>query len=124
MGAEAGIFPDWTEADWRKAAEAALKGASLDKLVAKTSDGLRIEPVYQPATGPRALRAGGEWRLISRLDNPDPREAGAQAQDDLANGAEGQVGQGGVGFGGHALEPQPVDHGAGQGVTVGGRKAV
>ena len=55
MGAEAEVFPAWTEADWRKAAEAALKGASLDKLVTRTADGLRIEPVYQPAEGPRAL---------------------------------------------------------------------
>ena len=58
MGAETEVFPAWTEADWRKAAEAALKGASLDKLVTRTADGLRIEPVYLPAEGPRALRAG------------------------------------------------------------------
>jgi len=89
VGAEAEVFPAWTEADWRKAAEAALKGASLDKLVARTADGVRIEPVYQPAEGPRALRAGGAWRVIARLDNPDAREASAQAQDDLANGADG-----------------------------------
>lgn len=89
MGAETKVFPAWTEADWRKAAEAALKGTSLDKLVTRTADGLRIEPVYRPAEGPRALRAGGPWRVIARLDNPDPREAGAQAQEDLSNGADG-----------------------------------
>ncbi len=87
MGAQA--FPAWTEADWRKAAETALKGASLDKLVAKTADGVPIQPVYPPGEGPRALRAGGPWRVIARLDNPDPREANAQALDDLANGADG-----------------------------------
>ena len=35
MGAETEVFPAWTEADWRKAAEAALKGGSLDKLVTR-----------------------------------------------------------------------------------------
>ncbi len=89
MGAEAEVFPAWTEADWRKAAEKALKGASLDKLVTRTADGLRIEPVYQPGDGPRALRAGGPWRVIARLDHPDAREANAQALEDLAGGADG-----------------------------------
>ena len=37
MGAETETFPAWTEADWRKAAEAALKGQSLDKLVMRTA---------------------------------------------------------------------------------------
>ena len=89
MGAEAEVFPAWTEADWRKAAENALKGASLDKLVTRTADGLRVEPVYQPGDGPRALRAGGPWRVIARLDHPDAREANAQALEDLAGGADG-----------------------------------
>ena len=89
MGAEAESFPAWTEADWRKAAEAALKGASLDKLVTRTADGLRIEPVYQPGSGPRALRGEGPWRVIARLDHPDAREANAQALEDLSGGADG-----------------------------------
>ena len=35
-----GVFPAWSEADWRKAAEAALKGASLDRLASSTADGI------------------------------------------------------------------------------------
>ena len=89
MGAVANLFPAYTEADWRKAAEAALKGASLETLVSKTADGVRIEPVYPPAEGPRAIRPGGPWRVIARLDHPDADEANAQALDDLANGADG-----------------------------------
>ena len=89
MGAEAVSFPAWTEADWRKAAEAALKGASLDKLITRTADGLRVEPVYQPGSGPRALRGEGAWRVIARLDHPDAREANAQALEDLSGGADG-----------------------------------
>ena len=89
MATEATVFPAWSEADWRRAAETALKGANLDKLVTRTVDGLRIEPVYQPTDGPRSLRAGGPWRVMARLDNPDAREANSQALEDLAGGADG-----------------------------------
>ena len=89
MGAVASLFPAYSQADWRKAAEAALKGASLETLASETADGVRIEPVHPPAEGPRAIRPGGPWRVIARLDHPHSDEAGAQALDDLANGADG-----------------------------------
>ena len=89
MSAVANLFPGHTQADWGRAAEAALNGASLETLASKTADGVRIEPVYPPAEGPRAIRPGGPWRIIARLDHPDADEANAQALDDLANGADG-----------------------------------
>ena len=89
MGPVANLFPGHTQADWRRAAEAALNGASLETLVSKTADGVRIEPVYPSAEGPRAIRPGGPWRVIARLDHPSADEANAQALDDLANGADG-----------------------------------
>ena len=89
MGAVANLFPAYTQADWRRAAEAALNGASLETLVSKTVDGVRIEPVYPPGEGPRAIRPGGPWRVIARLDHPNADEANAQALEDLANGADG-----------------------------------
>ncbi|HEY3622572.1 MAG TPA: methylmalonyl-CoA mutase family protein [Roseiarcus sp.] len=89
MGAVANLFPGHTQADWGRAAEAALKGASLETLVSKTADGVRIEPVYPPAEGPRAIRPNGPWRIMARLDHPNADEANAQALDDLANGADG-----------------------------------
>ena len=89
MGADAGVFPAWGEADWRKAAEAALKGASLDTLVSSTADGVRIEPIYAPVEGARPLRRDAPWRVIARLDHPAAGEANAQALDDLAGGADG-----------------------------------
>jgi methylmalonyl-CoA mutase len=89
LGAVASLFPGHTQADWRRAAEAALKGASLEKLASKTADGLRLEPVYPPAEGPRATRPGGPWRIIARVDHPDAGEANPQALDDVANGADG-----------------------------------
>ena len=57
--------------------------------MSKTADGVRIEPVYPPAEGPRAFGSGGPWRIIARLDHPNADEANAQALDDLANGADG-----------------------------------
>ena len=89
MGAEAGVFPRWDEADWRKAAAAALKGKSLDTLASRTADGIEIEPVYPPAEGPRALRPEGPWRVMARLDHPEAGEANAQALEDVAGGADG-----------------------------------
>jgi methylmalonyl-CoA mutase len=89
LGADAGAFPAWTEADWRKAAEAALKGAGIDTLASSTADGVRIEPLYPPGEGPRPLRADRPWRVIARLDHPDAGEANAQALDDIAGGADG-----------------------------------
>ena len=89
MGADAAVFPDWTEADWRRAAEAALRGKSLESLASRTADGIRIEPLYRPAEGPSPMGPSGPWRVMARLDHPDPREANAQALDDLAGGADG-----------------------------------
>ena len=89
MGAAANLFPAYTQADWRKAAEAALNGAGLETLMSETADGVRIEAVYPPAEGPRAVRPGGPWRVIARLDHAHADEANAQALDDLANGADG-----------------------------------
>jgi methylmalonyl-CoA mutase len=89
LGAVANVFPGYTQADWRRAAEAALNGAGLETLMSETADGVRIEAVYPPAQGPRAVRPGGPWRVIARLDHPNADEANAQALDDLANGADG-----------------------------------
>jgi methylmalonyl-CoA mutase len=89
LSADVAVFPAWSEADWRKAAEAALKGAGLEKLASRTADGIRIEPLYAPAVGPRALGPEGPWRVMARLDHPDAGEANAQAVDDLAGGADG-----------------------------------
>jgi methylmalonyl-CoA mutase len=88
LGAAASLFPAYAEADWRRAAEAALHGANLETLISRTSDGIRIDPVYPPSQGPRALGPDGPWRIVARLDHPEPGEANAQALDDLANGAD------------------------------------
>jgi len=105
LGAVASLFPATTEADWGRAAEAAIKGASRETLASKTADGVRIEPVYPPAEGPRAIRRGGPWRIIARLDDPAADGANAQAHDDIANGADGLqiVSSGAIGAHGFGL---------------------
>jgi methylmalonyl-CoA mutase len=78
--------------DWRKLVDGVLKGASFEKLVSKTYDGLRIEPIYPRAHGvtPVAGRAGAApWQIMQRIDHPDAARANAQALHDLENGASG-----------------------------------
>lgn len=85
-------FPAATQERWRKLAEAALKGADFDKrLVSKTYDGIKIEPLYPRAIGakPVASRAAVPWQVIARVDHPDPVAANRQALEDLENGATG-----------------------------------
>ena len=84
------LFEPATRERWREAVEAALKGGDFEKrLVSKTADGLRIEPLYDPA-GPVAqpVRAPGPWRVSQRVDHPDAAKAAAQAITDLEGGAD------------------------------------
>src|SRR5574337_1294196 len=89
MDAPAPVFPPYGEADWRKAAEAALKGRSVESLASATADGIRLEPLYTAGEGPRAVGAVGPWRVLARVDHPDAGEANAQAFEDLGGGADG-----------------------------------
>ena len=69
-----------------------LKGAPFEKLVSKTYDGLKIEPIYPRAQGaaPVAGRpAAAPWQIMQRIDHPDAEAANAQALHDLENGATG-----------------------------------
>ncbi len=86
-------FPAASTEQWRKLADGVLKGASFErKLVAKTYDGLRIEPLYarDPKAEPVLGRTpGAPWQIIQRLDHPNPALANAQALQDLEGGATG-----------------------------------
>jgi methylmalonyl-CoA mutase len=84
-------FPAATREQWGKLVESVLKGAPFEaRLVAKTYDGLAIEPLYgrkvdaQPIAG-RA--AGSPWWIAQRIDHPDPAAANSEALHDLENGA-------------------------------------
>jgi len=85
-------FAPATYDDWRKLVDGVLKGAPFEKLVGKTSDGLKIDPIYQRAHGaaPIAGRpAAVPWQIMQRIDHPDAAVANAQALHDLENGATG-----------------------------------
>ena len=84
-------FPAATREDWLKLVSSALKGAAFDKrLVSKTSDGLRIEPLYERAAHAQPIagrEAAAPWRIVARIDHPDPAAANAEARHELENGA-------------------------------------
>src|SRR5215510_12189626 len=86
-------FPPAAHEDWLKLVTAALKGAPFDKkLVSRTYEGLRIEPLHarQGAAQPMAGRApGAPWQVLQRVDHPDPAAANLEARQDLDNGATG-----------------------------------
>lgn len=86
-------FPPVSREDWLKLVEKTLKGASFEKkLVSKTYDGLSIQPLYERAkdAAPLANRAAGTpWKVMSRVDLPDPKLANAEALHELENGATG-----------------------------------
>ena len=106
-------FAPSDEARWRKLTEAALKGADFDKrLVGRTYDGLRVEPLYPRAEGARPVagRPAQPWQVMARVDHPDPAAANAQALVDLENGATGLtvVFAGAVGAYGYGLDAAPA----------------
>jgi methylmalonyl-CoA mutase len=103
-------FAPATYEDWRKLVDGVLKGAPFEKLVGKTNDDLKIDPIYQRARGtvPIAGRApAAPWQLMQRIDHPDAAMANAQALHDLENGASGLtlVFAGASGAYGFGLEP-------------------
>src|SRR5258708_26914749 len=103
-------FAPATYDDWRRLVDGVLKGAPFEKLVGKTYDGLRIEPIYPRAPGaaPIAGRAAAApWQIMQRIDHPDAVQANAQARHDLENGATGLtlVFAGANGACGFGLEP-------------------
>lgn len=76
---------------WRAAVDKILKGADFEKkLVGRTADGIRIEPLYPAATASaRTLRAEtGRWHVAARLDHPQPGEARVLALADLKGGVD------------------------------------
>jgi len=80
-------FPTAGYDDWRKLVDGVLKGAPFEKLVGKTYDGLKIDPIYRRAKGvtPIAGRAAAApWQVMQRIDHPDTGKANALALHELA----------------------------------------
>ncbi len=86
----ADLFPPATRERWLGLVEGVLKGGDFEKrLVSKTADGIRIEPLYEPAA-PMAqpMRTPGPWRIAQRVDHPQAESAQALALADLEGGAD------------------------------------
>jgi methylmalonyl-CoA mutase len=105
-------FAPATSDDWRKLVDGVLKGAPFEKLVSKTYDGLKIQPIYERAKGAAPIggrAAAAPWQIMQRVDHPDAAKANAQALHDLENGANGLtlVFAGANGARGFGLEATP-----------------
>ncbi|MCH8863568.1 MAG: methylmalonyl-CoA mutase, partial [Proteobacteria bacterium] len=87
-------FPAADPAEWRRLAEAALKGRALDAALTSQSDeGLAIRALCTAADGVESV-AGvgrgnqqGKWDIRQAALHPDPAEANAEILADLAGGA-------------------------------------
>src|SRR5262245_59795203 len=85
-------FPPAGREDWLKLVSAVLKGAPVERLTAKTYEGLAIEPLYGHDANAKPLagrRPGSAWQVMQRVDHPDAAAANAEALHDLENGATG-----------------------------------
>jgi methylmalonyl-CoA mutase len=89
----AGDFPPATREQWLDLVARLLKGAPFDrKLVARTYDGLTIQPLYERATpggAPVGRMPGADWQILQRIDHPEAATANAEARHDSDNGATG-----------------------------------
>lgn len=82
-------FPAATLEGWRALVDKVLKGAEFErKLVGRTYDGVRIEPLYPKAEAAAQVMGRGAvpWTIAARLDGPDPAEANRLALADLGGG--------------------------------------
>src|SRR5688572_28770719 len=102
-------FTPATYDKWRQLVDKALKGADFDKkLVAKTADGLRIEPLYTRADtlpgseaaapgkapftrGSHAAARDHGWQIHQRVVEADPAAANKVMLEELEGGANGLV---------------------------------
>lgn len=86
-------FPPAAQEAWERAALKALKGEPLERLRNRTADGLvldALQPAGEAAAAARGTAAGDPerpWALRTIVDHPDPARAGADALQDLENGA-------------------------------------
>jgi methylmalonyl-CoA mutase len=85
-------FPTAGYDDWRQLVDGVLKGAPFEKLVGKTYDGLKIDPIYRRAKDVTPIvgrAAAAPWQVMQRIDHPDTGKANALALHELENGATG-----------------------------------
>ena len=86
-------FPAASREKWQALAEKSLAGTTFeDALVSRTDDGIRIDPIYERSAEPSFLprrNPATPWRIVQRVDDPDPHRANRQALEDIEQGATG-----------------------------------
>lgn len=104
------LFPVPTPAEWRAAAEKALKDRPLESLVHLDPDGLAVRPLYAEANGgapvfaPRAHDSDGRaWDLRTLIEGDDSATVNAAVLEDLSGGAASVVLKGAV-----LADPEPL----------------
>ena len=77
--------------DWLALVEETLKGADFEKkLVWRSYDGLRVEPLYTDTLHLEIPgRSANGWNSLQRVDIPDIEAANKQILEDLEGGAAG-----------------------------------
>ncbi|WP_309084120.1 methylmalonyl-CoA mutase family protein [Chelativorans sp.] len=86
-------FPAVDRGQWLELVARSLgKDTDYESLIRHTDDGIPVEPLYERSSNPSPLARrdpASPWKLIQRMDDPDPVRANAQAREDLAQGAQG-----------------------------------
>jgi methylmalonyl-CoA mutase len=86
-------FPPASRQDWLELAKKALAGRSFeDALVSRSDDGFRIEPIHESRRDAVPLprrRPASPWKIVQRIDDPEPQRAKRQAHEDIEGGATG-----------------------------------
>jgi methylmalonyl-CoA mutase len=86
-------FPAVDRRRWLELVAKSLgRDTDYDSLIRRTDDGLPIEPLYgraENATSLPRVDPVSPWRIVQRVDDPDPARANAQAKEDLSQGATG-----------------------------------
>ncbi len=123
-------FPPASREQWLALVSSVIKGAPFEeRLASKSYDGIVIAPLYERDSGARTVfgrRAGAPWRVVQRIDFPDPAAANAQARHDLENGVTGlalvfagTIGAYGFGLGANAPLARLLD-----GIALGASVAI
>lgn len=91
-------FPPKSRDDWRALVDKALKDASFESLVARTHDGLEVQPIYAADKVPAPLSIAGHVKIPAQSDaagwdirtlqpHTDPQTTNTAVLDDLTGGA-------------------------------------
>jgi methylmalonyl-CoA mutase len=82
-----GDFPKASYADWRELSGKAPSGFESD-------DGIQFQSLYPKSTGATPLplnEARGRWKIVQRVEHPEPAGANELVLDELSHGADGFV---------------------------------